>query len=161
MQARAVTVVALVTTALLAEPLAAVGAPALAAPATAATSAGVAAGPRDPVLDGRAVEDSAVDDVVRWQSAVPGPDLSRAGVRAQTDRSVHRVDVAVATPHWMSRTRAGQLVRDADVDALLAKVSAYWSSSRAAACGSCAARTSSASTRATGRARRRAASSRR
>ena len=128
MQARAVTVVALVTAALLAEPLAAVGAPA-ATPSTSITTpaAALATGPAPGVgaLDDRI--DDTVDDVVRWQSAVTGPDPAQARVRAQTDRSVHRVDVAVATPHWMSKNRAAQLVRNADVDALLAKVSAYWS----------------------------------
>jgi len=125
MQARAITVAALVATALLAEPLAAVGAP---APAAAPTSVTVPASPAPDLDDvGPAGADDTVDDTVRWQSAVTGPDLSRAAVRAQTDRRVHLVDVAVATPHWMSKKRAAQLVRDTDVDRLLAKVSAYWS----------------------------------
>ncbi|GAB3101904.1 hypothetical protein [Isoptericola nanjingensis] len=125
MQARAITVVALVTAALLAEPLAAVGAPATAAavvPSAAVPSA---------VADTPGIDDAppgdVVDDTVRWQSAVTRPDLAGTALRARTDRTVHRVDVAVATPRWMSKTRAARLVRDADVDALLAKVSAYWS----------------------------------
>ncbi|MFC8599748.1 hypothetical protein [Isoptericola sp. NPDC057191] len=133
MQARAVTVAALVTAALLAEPLAASGAPpvatASAASTTSVAASGVAAstvGAIDPVRPD--VGAGTVDDVVRWQSAVgASPDMARSTMRAQTDRRVHRVDVAVATPRWMTQNRAAQLVRDRDVDALLAKVSAYWS----------------------------------
>ncbi|MFE7405283.1 hypothetical protein [Isoptericola sp. NPDC057559] len=134
MQARAITVAALVTAALLAEPLAAAGAPSVAAAPSgvqaASVAASVAAGHGDDLtIDGRAVDDRAVDDTVRWQSAATGvsPDLARSTVRAQADRRVHQVDVAVATPRWMSKARAAQLIRDQDVDALLAKVSTYWS----------------------------------
>ncbi|MFE5339552.1 hypothetical protein ACFQ80_04995 [Isoptericola sp. NPDC056578] len=126
MQARATTVVALVTAALLAEPLAAVGAPAASgAVPSAVAHAPAQALPQAPGIDDT-VPDDVVDDTVRWQSSVTRPDLARTAA-AQTDRRVHRVDVAVATPRWMSKTRASRLIRDADVDALLAKVSTYWS----------------------------------
>jgi len=139
MKARSVTgtVIGLVTAALLAEPLAAVGSPAQAAPAHAgpvSLSPVSAVGPASSVDGADAVdgidgidEVDGVDDAVRWQSTVTAPRPAQAGVRARTDRSVHRVDVVVATPRWTSKARTAQLVRGADVDTLLAKVSAYWS----------------------------------
>ncbi|MGF0115258.1 hypothetical protein ACQFYA_02875 [Promicromonospora sp. Marseille-Q5078] len=132
MQARAITVALLVTATLLAEPLAAVGAPAASGvPTNAASSVSTSAASGRTTVDdaraGTAPDDETLDDTVRWQSAVTGAPGQARTLRAQTDRSVHRVDVAVATPHWMSKNRAAQLVRNADVDALLSKVSAYWS----------------------------------
>ncbi|GAA1719677.1 hypothetical protein GCM10009809_14330 [Isoptericola hypogeus] len=63
-----------------------------------------------------------------WESAVGDGDRARSyGLRAAPDRSTHPVDIVVATPRGATKANVGRWIRDADVDTLLAKVSAYWS----------------------------------
>ena len=120
-----VAVVSFALAALLIEPLAASASPPTTLNTTAPASAGIGAAPAIP-------EPEHADDIVRWQSAAGEPTArtsASSGMRAYTspNKNVHQVDVVVATPAWTTKGRVKQLVRDRDVDALLAKVSAYWS----------------------------------